>query len=215
MVFSLIATNSATPDYLLKPKSMKKFLPILSITVLMAACNSTPENIAGTAAAPIVQPMQAPAPDTSGLAEYQAWKAQNELNSEQPVYETEHPRAAAPVAHHSKPRQVQRTTASQPALPAPVEASKPSAPVASSGSSVDTAATGGAATSESTGTAKAEEKKGWSKSAKGAVIGGVVGAGAGAVINKKNPVMGAVIGGVIGAGGGYVLGRKMDKKDGR
>jgi len=45
------------------------------------------------------------------------------------------------------------------------------------------------------------------------VIGGVVGAGAGAVINKKNPVLGAVIGGVIGAGGGYVIGGKMDKRD--
>ena len=47
------------------------------------------------------------------------------------------------------------------------------------------------------------------------MIGGVVGAGAGAVINKKNRVVGAVVGGIIGAGGGYVLGRKMDKKDGR
>lgn len=58
-------------------------------------------------------------------------------------------------------------------------------------------------------------KKGWSKTAKGAVIGGVVGAGAGAVINKKNRAAGAVIGGVVGAGAGAVIGNEMDKKDGR
>jgi len=69
--------------------------------------------------------------------------------------------------------------------------------------------------SESTHPAQTTKKKGWSKSAKGAVIGGVVGAGAGAVINKKNRAAGAVIGGILGAGGGYVIGRTMDKKDGR
>lgn len=59
------------------------------------------------------------------------------------------------------------------------------------------------------------EKKGWSKTAKGAVIGGVVGAGTGAIVNKKNRVAGAVIGGVVGAGAGAVIGNEMDKKDGR
>lgn len=57
------------------------------------------------------------------------------------------------------------------------------------------------------------EKKGMSKAAKGAIIGGVGGAVAGAVIGKNGK--GAVIGGIIGAAGGYVLGRKQDKKDGR
>ncbi len=57
------------------------------------------------------------------------------------------------------------------------------------------------------------KKKGWSDAAKGAVIGGVGGAIAGAVINGKNRGKGAVIGGVIGAAGGYVLGRKKDKKN--
>ena len=67
--------------------------------------------------------------------------------------------------------------------------------------------------SESANTAK--EKTGWSKTAKGAVIGGVVGAGTGAVVNKKNRAAGAVIGGVVGAGAGAVIGNEMDKKDGR
>jgi hypothetical protein len=59
------------------------------------------------------------------------------------------------------------------------------------------------------------QKKGWSKTAKGAAMGGVAGATGGAVINKKNRVAGAVIGGVIGAGTGAVIGNEMDKKDGR
>jgi len=59
------------------------------------------------------------------------------------------------------------------------------------------------------------KKKGWSKAAKGAVIGGVTGAAAGAVINKKNRAAGAVIGGAVGAGVGYGIGRAKDKKDGR
>lgn len=68
-------------------------------------------------------------------------------------------------------------------------------------------------TSESVATAKA--KKVWSKSAKGAVIGGVGGAAIGAIINRRNPVIGGIIGGILGAAGGYGVGRRMDKKDGR
>ena len=61
----------------------------------------------------------------------------------------------------------------------------------------------------------APEKKGWSRAAKGAVIGGVTGAAAGAIIDKKNPAAGAVIGGVAGAGVGYGIGRSIDKKKNR
>ena len=58
------------------------------------------------------------------------------------------------------------------------------------------------------------QKKGWSSAAKGAVIGGVVGAGTGVIVDKKDG-RGAVIGGVLGAGTGYVIGREKDKKSGR
>jgi hypothetical protein len=58
------------------------------------------------------------------------------------------------------------------------------------------------------------EKKKWSGTAKGAVIGGVTGAAAGAVINKKNRAVGAVVGGVIGAGTGAVIGKQAEKKEG-
>ncbi len=57
------------------------------------------------------------------------------------------------------------------------------------------------------------KKKGISDAAKGAAIGGVGGAIAGAVIGKGTK--GAVIGGIIGAAGGYILGRGKDKKSGR
>ncbi len=63
----------------------------------------------------------------------------------------------------------------------------------------------GSVASESSNTAKG--KKGWSKTAKGAVIGGVAGAGTGAVVNKKNRA--------AGAGVGAAIGHEMDKKDGR
>ncbi|HEV8079570.1 MAG TPA: YMGG-like glycine zipper-containing protein [Chitinophagaceae bacterium] len=82
-------------------------------------------------------------------------------------------------------------------------------------------ATQGSGTSGNTGTVGTEtapaepvkkEKEGWSNAAKDAVIGGVGGAVAGAIISKKK-VKGAVIGGVIGAAGGYILGRKKDKAE--
>ncbi len=62
--------------------------------------------------------------------------------------------------------------------------------------------------------AQPAQKKGWSSAAKGAVIGGVVGAGTGVLVDKKDG-RGAVIGGVVGAGTGYVIGRQRDKRTGR
>jgi hypothetical protein len=55
-------------------------------------------------------------------------------------------------------------------------------------------------------------RKGWSHGAKDAVIGGVGGAVAGAIIGKGK---GALIGGVVGATGGYIIGRSRDKREGR
>ena len=72
-------------------------------------------------------------------------------------------------------------------------------------------------TRSSTGTSTqttTTQKKGWSSAAKGAVIGGVVGAGTGILVDKKDG-RGAAIGGVVGAGAGYVIGRDQDKKSGR
>ena len=82
--------------------------------------------------------------------------------------------------------------------------------------SASTISQSGAYNSETSNAAKAPEKpKGLSKAAKGAIIGGVVGAGAGAIIDKKKPVRGAVIGAATGAGVGYTIGRDGDRKSGR
>ncbi len=67
--------------------------------------------------------------------------------------------------------------------------------------------------SESTNSAKA--KQGWSKTAKGAVIGGVVGAGTGVIVDKKHRVTGGIVGGAVGAGAGAIIGNQLDKKSGR
>lgn len=69
-------------------------------------------------------------------------------------------------------------------------------------------------TNTTTQTGTTTQKKGWSSAAKGAVIGGVIGAGTGIIVDKKDG-RGAAIGGVVGAGTGYVIGREQDKKSGR
>jgi hypothetical protein len=55
------------------------------------------------------------------------------------------------------------------------------------------------------------KKKGWSNVAKGAVIGGVVGAGTGVAVSKDK-VKGGIIGGVVGAAAGAGVGAIIDKK---
>ena len=70
--------------------------------------------------------------------------------------------------------------------------------------------------SQGSGTASAPattQKRGISKAAKGAIIGGVGGAVAGAVIGKN--AKGAGIGAAVGAAGGYIIGRSKDRRDGR
>ena len=62
-----------------------------------------------------------------------------------------------------------------------------------------------------TSTRDAHDKPGWSNKAKGAVIGGVVGAATGAAVSDKKG-KGAIIGGVVGAAGGYGVGAILDNK---
>lgn len=55
-----------------------------------------------------------------------------------------------------------------------------------------------------------------SKSTQGAVVGGVGGAAAGAIIaGEDNRLLGAIIGTAIGAGGGYVVGNEISESDER
>ena len=60
--------------------------------------------------------------------------------------------------------------------------------------------------------AHAQDRKGWSPQAKGAVIGGLGGAAAGAIINKRNRAVGGVVGGAAGAGIGYAIGKRTDNR---
>ncbi len=185
---------------------MKKLLPFFSLAIVLVACNSTPKNTAALSM-PAAEPQVQAVIDTAGLAQFQAWKVENELRDAQ-HYNTSEPVAAAkPV---KQPKKIKSKQPKQAPAPQP-SATLPSAPQASGTEASDS----GTISHQSGNKAQVAKKEGVSKAAKGAVIGGVVGAGAGAVINKKNRVVGAVVGAVIGAGGGYVLGRKMDKKDGR
>lgn len=61
--------------------------------------------------------------------------------------------------------------------------------------------------------ARAQERRGWSPQAKGAVIGGLGGAAAGAIIHKRNRPVGGVVGGVAGAGVGYAIGKRRDNRN--
>lgn len=156
-----------------------KLLVIFFALVVFSSCNTSPKTPANNQLSDSLRF----ATDTTGLAEYQAWKAQNELGEN-----TE--------SSEAKPSATSKKTSSSSA----------------SSSSGNSAETGSGETQTGSGTTA---KKGWSKTAKGAVIGGVVGAGTGAIVNKKNRAAGAVVGGVIGAGAGAIIGNEMDKKDGR
>jgi len=79
----------------------------------------------------------------------------------------------------------------------------------STGTSTTTTSSSNNSTASTTTTTK---KKGWSKAAKGTAIGAGSGAIIGAVVSKGNRGKGAIIGGVLGAGAGYVIGRDKDKK---
>lgn len=90
--------------------------------------------------------------------------------------------------------------------------------VASSGSSSSSSSNvGGTTTTPATGSGTATTapaKKGWSDAAKGTAIGAAAGA-LGGILIDKNDARGAIIGGVLGAGTGYVIGRAKDRKTGR
>ncbi|MGZ8538811.1 MAG: hypothetical protein ACXWV9_11135, partial [Flavisolibacter sp.] len=148
-------------------------------------CNSTPKQ-AG------VQNAQTTTinSDTAGLAQFQQWKAQNELAALNQYGQANQP--AAPATQTKVVYVPQRSTTKS--------------------STASRSSSSGSTSAPSTTPA---QKKGISKAAKGAIIGGVAGAAGGAVINKKNRAAGGVIGGVLGAGVGYGIGRSKDKKDGR
>src|SRR3982750_304499 len=107
---------------------MKRILPVFAIAVAMTACNTTPST-------DTTQKAIQPAADTAGLAQFQAWKAQNEL-----VSTSENTAAASQPKTKTVVKYV------------PVSSARRSTASSSSGSG----------TSTSSGTATAAKKKGWS-----------------------------------------------------
>jgi hypothetical protein len=186
-----IETKSIT---LLKFGLMKRILFAISTVAVMASCsNNNPRTAAET------QTIIPPA-DTAGLAQFQAWKAQNELAVANQLAQQNQAAAEAPVREVVRERvvYVDRPTTRR-----------------SSSSARRSSSSGNSGVYNSTSSGTAQQKKGWSKAAKGAAIGGAGGAVLGAVINKRNRAAGAVIGGVLGGAVGYGIGRGQDKKDGR
>jgi hypothetical protein len=205
---------------------MTKFIPFLSLAVLAAACNTNPS--ADSAMKSIKDSQQLEA-DTSGLAQFQQWKMQNELGAtdQQTTEQVATSEAATPrkanTVHYatvqkraSSSTAPRKTTTSTRPNTTTTKSSTPSSSSSTEGSTASNEGAGTTAAGSGTGSTETTQKKeGMSKAAKGAIIGGVTGGVAGAVINKKNRTAGAVIGAVIGAGGGYILGKKADQKDGR
>lgn len=162
-------------------------LPFFTAVVFFTACTGNPKKDAELVTA---VPVTAAA-DTSGLAQFQAWKTHHEL--------------AKPDEYNMQ------ATAIIPAK----KAVRTITPTHKTTNNPPATTQSGSMSSESANTAKAPQKKGWSKAAKGAAIGAGTGAVIGAVVNKKNRVAGGVIGGAAGGAVGYGIGRHIDKRDGR
>lgn len=131
-----------------------------------------------------------------------AFETKRKEDSVAQVRKAESERAAA------QPKTVERTVVYR---DRPVYVNSGGGTRASSNSGGTYAGTSNSGTTTTTTT----QKKGMSKAAKGAIIGTVGGAAAGAIISRKNPGLGAVIGGVVGGATGYGIGRAGDRKDGR
>ena len=197
---------------------MKKFLPILSLAVILAACSSKP---AETEIKTLQSSNDSSARiDTAGLAHFQQWKTQNEL---QATDVQEQISTTAPVKEITviRERIVERQAPvrRQPTPKQKIETPIPEIEQNTGSGTSETVANGSGTSVEAKEPATAPEevkkKEGWSKAAKGAAIGGAGGAVLGAIISKKNPAVGAVIGGVLGGAVGYGIGHGKDKKDGR
>lgn len=181
---------------------MKKILLVFSAAAVLVACNTTPNSSAlqsSTLATPAVL-------DTAGLAQFRAAK-QTQLLTAQASAKPE----AKPIVHE---KTIIKYVPAHRVAKSYSHRGIQQNSTAKATNNIQPAAAPVTMNTESANTAKAQ-KKGISKAAKGAIIGGVIGAGSGAMLDKKNRAMGAVIGGVIGAAGGYGIGRGMDKKDGR
>jgi outer membrane biosynthesis protein TonB len=178
---------------------MKNIFLVLSTTILFASCSQKPTANEQAEAEVKATEMQ----------ELQSWKEELATQPEIPVTEE---KTIEPTVAKKQPV----TKKKQPVYsPEPVKNNN-TTPAPQDNSTAQTSSSGQAETSapaSQPAEPAAKEKTGISNTAKGAIIGGVVGAGTGAVVNKKNRAAGAVVGGLVGAGTGAVIGNIADKKE--
>src|SRR5205809_5063497 len=167
---------------------MKKLLPIFILAgiaaVVLIACNSKPQTDANSGKVLTYN-------DTICLAEFQKWKAQNELKD--------------PTVYYNQGAEMGSSQPTRTIVKYVPHRSTTAHHSTYSSGSMNSVAQYPAKTM----------KKGWSRKAKGAVIGGGGGAILGAVISKHNRLVGGALGGALGAGLGYVIGNELDRKHGR
>lgn len=202
---------------------MKKVLFFLAVIILIFAACSNDES-----QSPLAKE-QATLPDTSGLAEFQQLKEQQEvdmqaLNESNNIIEEPVIEPAPRIIYRTAPARTTSSSNRPVRQRTPVvenEVPDENYSVSNQESSEVTPPDLATQPTVGTGTVDAgndpveeipEKKKGWSKAAKGTAIGAGSGAVLGAIISK-NKGKGAVIGGIVGAAGGYVLGKRQDKKD--
>ena len=187
---------------------MKKFiLPLLSVLVLTACSSKKSSDLENTKQIVLTAPAVANA-DTMVTNEV---VADNKPEPTQIInnYYAAPKQTNVPKRKVQKPVVVNNTPKpAQPDVIAPVV----TAPTTNTNTGSEVA-TNGTGNTDVSAPVEVKKKKGISDAGKGAIIGGVGGAVAGAVIGKNGK--GAAIGAVIGAAGGYILGRKSDKKTGR
>ena len=188
---------------------MKKFiLPIALLATVFTACKTEPKKEIETSRQLLLTP------DTAGMYRSDASSDVAKSTGNYTAPTTNNAVATRTIIKHIYvPAEKPVVTKAPVAVPDPVVTTPPV--VATTIPDVAVAPTTGTTPSETASIPAPVEnkKKGISDAAKGAAIGGVGGAVAGAIIGKGGK--GAIIGGVVGAAGGYILGRQKDKKSGR
>ena len=201
--------------YKLKHQKMKKILTIIATAAMFAACSNdkdldTNKDVVLTDTSGMYKSNYSTdvSPVAANKEEVAPATPTRVIRETRVVYVDRTPKATKQTIHEASP--VEPVTA-------PVEQTQTNTGTSTLPGTTTPGSTGtvGTNTGNESGTTtpdETEKKTGWSKAAKGAVIGGVGGAVAGAILSKKKG-KGAIIGGVIGAAGGYILGRKKDKAD--
>lgn len=148
---------------------MKKILSILTIAVVIASCSQNPQKLDANAT-------KVTAADTAGLADFQAWKSQNELAEYNAYMKSQYaPASKAPATHtHARTTRNSGNMSSQSSNTAKAPARKKGWSKAAKGAAI------GAGTGAIAGAVINKRNRG-----AGAVIGGVVGGAGGYVIGRS------------------------------